>query len=172
MVSDGLFRGDLYHRLNVFRVNLPALRDVKEDLRDLLPLFIAEFNAKSGKQVRIIPDETCGKLNEHHWPGNVRELRNTVERRVLFSDGPVLPIQWLQLSGQGELAQAIDDKPGGESLPLPLDGTMALDDMDKYIIETTLQRLNNNIAAAARALGTTRETLRYRIRKYGITLNS
>jgi DNA-binding NtrC family response regulator len=172
MVSEGEFRGDLYHRLNVFRVNLPALRDVKEDLHDLLPLFLAEFNAKAGKKVQIVPDEIWAKLKDHHWPGNVRELRNAVERCVLFSDGPVLPVQWLQLSGLRELAQNTDDSSHGESVILPLDGSMALDDMDKHIIETTLHRLNNNIAAAARALGTTRETLRYRIRKYGLSLNA
>jgi two-component system response regulator AtoC len=92
-----------------------------------------------------------------------------VERCVLFADGPVFPTQWLQLPGRpalaGHQAQASIDTDG---LFIPLDGSMDLDDMDRYIIETTLNRHVGNVTAAARALGTTRETLRYRIRKYGL----
>jgi transcriptional regulator with PAS, ATPase and Fis domain len=171
-IRDGIFREDLYHRLNVFRVNLPPLREVKEDLRDLVPLFVAEFNAKAGKQVREIADEAWEKLFAHSWPGNTRELRNLVERCVLFSDGPVLPVQWLQLPGTNLGGAQAAPPADGPVLLLPLDGSMALDDMDKHIIETTLTRSGDNIAAAARALGTTRETLRYRIRKYGLRINA
>jgi DNA-binding NtrC family response regulator len=90
-----------------------------------------------------------------------------IERCVLLSDGPVFPGQWLQLPG----VAAVNDRPPDtdtESLRLPLDGSMALDDMDCYIIRTVLERYAGNVTAAARALGTTRETLRYRVRKYGL----
>jgi len=171
MARTGDFRSDLYHRLNVFRLLLPPLRAAKEDLDELVPLFVAEFNAKSGRQVKIIPDEAWKQLRGHDWPGNVRELRNAIERCVLFSEGPVLPVQWLQLPGQMTAAPTAAAKTSGiqkEGLYLPLDGSMNLDDMDRYIIQTALERSGHNIVAAARALGTTRETLRYRIRKYGI----
>jgi DNA-binding NtrC family response regulator len=163
MVHEGAFRSDLYHRLSVFRLNLPALREVKDDLEELVPLFIAELNAKAGKQVKIVPERAWAELRTHHWPGNVRELRNVVERCVLFADGPVFPVQWLQLRGYQPPTPL---NPGADGLFIPLDGSMDLDDMDRYIIETTLNQHHGNVTATARALGTTRETLRYRVRKY------
>lgn len=166
MVRDGGFRSDLYHRLSVFRLRLPPLITAKEDLDELVPLFIAEYNAKAGRQVKEVPGDVWAKLKAHHWPGNVRELRNVIERCVLFADGPVFPGQWLQLPGQepGEVKAA----DSGNTISLPLDGSMALDDMDKFIIKTALERAGYNLTAAARALGATRETLRYRVRKYNL----
>lgn len=167
MVRDGSFRSDLYHRLSVFRVMLPPLRDAKEDLEELVPLFVAEYNAKAGRRVKDIPKDVWSKLKNYDWPGNVRELRNVIERCVLFSDGPVFPVQWLQLPGQTSPSPqaGITDK---NMILLPLDGSMALDDMDKFIIKTALERTDYNLTAAARDLGATRETLRYRVRKYNL----
>ncbi|QFY41438.1 sigma-54-dependent Fis family transcriptional regulator [Candidatus Methylospira mobilis] len=174
MSKDGSFRADLYHRLSVFRLSLPPMRDSINDLYDLVPLFIAEFNAKSGRQVRFVPDEVWKKLLAYNWPGNVRELRNLVERSVLFADTQVFPSQWLQLpgvaGGETRIKQTADTANGLESLSIPLDGSMNLEDMDRYIIETALERSGHNVVATARALGATRETLRYRIRKYGIDI--
>jgi transcriptional regulator with PAS, ATPase and Fis domain len=165
----------LYHRLSVFKVILPPLREAVEDLDELVPLFVAEYNAKAGRQVKDIPLEVWHKLKAHHWPGNVRELRNVIERCVLFAENATFPGQWLQLPSLHSSVNAIDAEyrvdltqaevsAGG--IYLPLDGNMALDDMDKFIIKTALERANNNLTAAARALGATRETLRYRVRKY------
>jgi len=169
MAQAGSFRVDLYHRLSVFKVILPPLREAKEDLDELVPLFVAEYNAKAGRQVKNIPDDVWVKLKNHYWPGNVRELRNVIERCVLFSDSSTFPSQWLQLPGQ-------DNSPthnfagSDQVICLPLDGSMALDDMDKFIIQTALDRADNNLTAAARALGATRETLRYRVRKYNLKI--
>ncbi|MFZ2449217.1 MAG: sigma-54 dependent transcriptional regulator [Methylovulum miyakonense] len=168
MSQDGGFRSDLYHRLSVFRIILPPLREAVEDLDELVPIFVAEYNAKAGKQVRDIPDEVWRKLKAYHWPGNVRELRNVIERCVLFADGPAFPGQWLQLPGQ-QTSKPITNV-SGDSLNLPLDGSMALDDMERFIIKTVLERVDNNLTAAARALGATRETLRYRVRKYSLKM--
>jgi two-component system, NtrC family, response regulator AtoC len=181
MAQAGGFRADLYHRLSVFKVILPPLREAVEDLDELVPLFVAEYNAKAGRHVKDIPDAVWGKLKAHHWPGNVRELRNVIERCVLFSEGPIFPGQWLQLPGQHSQAGSMDkdqrlggidahsqSKASDQRIYLPLDGSMALDDMDRFIIKTALERAENNLAAAARALGTTRETLRYRVRKYNL----
>lgn len=176
-VAEGAFRADLYHRLSVFTLPLPPLRERKEDLTDLVPLFVGEFNAKAGKNVRMIPDEVWSRVRNYDWPGNVRELRNVVERCVLFADGEEFPLQWLQLGAAPAQAAAVQTGapptvPAAteNGLVIPLDGSMALDDMDRYIIETVLNRTDGNVAAAARALGTTRDTLRYRIRKYGLQL--
>ncbi|CAG1022031.1 partial Nitrogen fixation protein VnfA, partial [Patescibacteria group bacterium] len=164
MSREGSFRTDLYHRLSVFQIVLPPLREAINDLDELVPLFVAEYNAKAGRQVKYIPKDVWQKLKAHDWPGNVRELRNVIERCVLFSEGETFPIQWLQLPRYtSEKAEM--------NLPyiqLPLDGSMALDDMDKFIIKTALERANHNLTAAARDLGTTRETLRYRVRKYNL----
>lgn len=165
MAQAGSFRMDLYHRLSVFRVILPPLRLATEDLDELVPLFVAEYNAKAGRQVKTIPAGVWEKLKAHHWPGNVRELRNVIERCVLFSDSTTFPIAWLQLPSQA-CEPLTDSRTTKDSLCLPLDGSMALDDMDCFIIKTALDRADNNLTAAARALGTTRETLRYRVRKY------
>jgi two-component system response regulator AtoC len=166
LIREGAFRSDLYHRLNVFNLQLPPLRDRKEDLDDLVPLFVAEYNATAGKSVKVITDPVWQRLHAHDWPGNVRELRNVVERCVLFSDGDLFPEHWLQLSSTGTSGASPGAEMQGDRLSLPMDGTMALEDMDRYIIQNALERTHHNVAAAARALGTTRETLRYRIQKY------
>ncbi|MCX7088343.1 MAG: sigma-54 dependent transcriptional regulator [Methylococcales bacterium] len=167
MATEGSFRADLYHRLSVFRVILPPLRMATEDLDELVPIFVAEYNAKAGRHVKDIPAAVWNKLKAHHWPGNVRELRNVIERCVLFSEGVTFPIMWLQLPGQ-EQTPVADNRVMDNSIILPLDGSMALDDMDRFIIKTALERADNNLTAAARALGATRETLRYRVRKYNL----
>ncbi|MEN9757005.1 MAG: hypothetical protein RL755_1192 [Pseudomonadota bacterium] len=163
MAQAGTFRADLYHRLNVFSIHLPPLREAVDDLDDLVPLFVAEYNAKAGRQVKQIPPEVWKKLKSHDWRGNVRELRNVIERCVLFADSSLFPIQWLQLGKAVDHALYTADT---THIHLPLDGSMPLDDMDKFIIKTALERADNNLMAAARALGTTRETLRYRVKKY------
>lgn len=171
-VRDGRFRGDLFHRLSVFRLDLPPLRERLEDLDQLVPVLIDEYNACSGRRVRSVPSEVFRRLRAHAWPGNVRELRNVIERAVLLAQDEVFPIEWLQL-GQG-LATGETGQPGhgpfaeGDRISIPVDGSMTLDQMDGYIIKTVLERSHYKVAAAARLLGTTRETLRYRIQKFGL----
>lgn len=163
--AQGTFRSDLYHRLSVFTIELPPLRARKPDIDDLLPVFIAEFNAKAGKSVRTVPPEVRTRLLTHEWSGNVRELRNVVERCVLLASGDTLPARWLNLDGDVERSQAATD---ARYLHLPLDGTMSLDEMDREVIRAALERTGFNTVAAARLLGSTRQTLRYRIQKYGL----
>ncbi len=166
-VAEGSFRADLYHRISVFRLELPALRTHKQDLRQLVPVLIAEFNAKAGKRVQVVPEAVWRRLEAHDWTGNVRELRNVVERCVLFSSAEDFPVQWLQLDTPAATNQITLDV--GNCLRLPLNGSMALDEMDCHIIKAALENANFNVTAAAKALGTTRETLRYRIQKYGLS---
>jgi DNA-binding NtrC family response regulator len=168
MIDRGAFRSDLYHRLSAFQLALPPLRTRKEDLEDLVPVFIAEFDALASKNVSTIPEQAWQTLRRHDWPGNVRELRNVVERCVLLSEREVFNIRWAQLSTDAPRGDAAGPELDGDRLCIPLDGSMALDDMDRFIIKTTLERCDHNITAAARALGTTRETVRYRVNKYGL----
>jgi len=170
-VREGGFRADLYHRLSVFRLEVPTLRSRKEDIEDLLPLFVEEFNALAGKQVKTIPGPVWSRLGAYDWPGNVRELRNVVERCVLLADGPEFPERWLHL-GDGA---APSHTPGSETaetlrgrLCLPIDGEMSLDEMERRILAEALRRNSDNVSLTARVLGTTREKLRYRVQKYGL----
>lgn len=161
-VKSGAFRRDLYHRLNVVNLHIPPLRERKEDLRELTWQFIAESNARTGKNLKLVPDSVWQKLEAYHWPGNIRELHNVIERCVLLSDGEVFPEHWLQLPNQSSHVSVSD----GDGLFIPLDGSLSLQDIEKRIIEAALERSGMNVAAAARRLKTTRETLRYRVQKY------
>jgi DNA-binding NtrC family response regulator len=167
-VRNGEFRADLYHRLSVFKLELPPLRDRAADIHELVPLFVAEYNAIAGKKVSAIPEAVWQRLEAYRWPGNVRELRNVIERCVLFATDQRFPLEWLQLGS----AVPADELPGpsvqDDRLCLPLDGSMGLDDMVGRIIETMLSRHGNNVAVTSRMLKTTREKVRYRIEKYNI----
>jgi DNA-binding NtrC family response regulator len=168
-VRSGSFRSDLYHRLSVFQLQLPALRERLDDLEDLVPAMVAEFNSIAGRRVTQIPEGAYRRMRGYRWPGNVRELRNAVERCVLLADGEVFPERWLEL-GDRLLRPTQGPEVEGDRIVITLDGTMALDEMDSYIIQTALKRNNYNVTATARALGATRETLRYRIQKYQLSL--
>jgi len=168
-VREGTFREDLYHRLSVFRLDMPPLRSRQEDLDDLVPLFIDEFNAKAGKNVRRVPDSVWRKLQRYAWPGNIRELRNVIERCVLFAATDMFPEKWLQLPeptapGEAGVGAQDDDR----LLCVPVDGSVSLDDVERLMIRRALERSGSNVAAAARLLGITRQTLRYRMEKYGL----
>jgi DNA-binding NtrC family response regulator len=166
-VREGGFRADLFHRLAVFHLQAPSLNTRKEDLEDLLPLFISEFNARSGQRVESVPPTVWRRLAAYHWPGNVRELRNLVERCVLLADGPEFPERWLHL-GDARPDASTDISTEGDRLCLPLDGSVGLDEMERRILAETLARNADNVSLSARVLGTTREKLRYRVQKYGL----
>jgi two-component system response regulator AtoC len=168
LTHEGQFRSDLYHRLSVFGLELPPLRERLEDIEELLPIVIAEFNVKAGKNVRTIPESVWKALKGYHWPGNVRELRNVVERCVLFSDTEVFPEKWLQLTAAPDAAGGAAMPPSEDVLPIPIDGSRSLDEIEKHVIESVLERTAYNATAAAKILGTTRQTLRYRIQKHHI----
>ncbi len=165
MVKEGLFRGDLYHRLSVFLVEMPPLRARKEDLKALVHLFVSEFNAKADRRVKIIPEAGWEQFESYHWPGNIRELRNLIERCVLLAEDELFPCQWIQLPGQH-----ISFETNSNTIALPLDGTLSLEEMERKIIETALARTEGNVTAAARLLKASRETLRYRIQKHKISI--
>jgi two-component system response regulator AtoC len=169
-VSSGEFRADLYHRLAVFRLVVPPLRKRKEDLEDLLPVFIDEFNARSGQRVETVTPSVWQRLGNYDWPGNIRELRNLVERCVLLADGPVFPERWLHLDSRESTDNDTDSGvlSDDERICLPLDGSVSLEEMERSILTEALKRNSDNVSLTARVLGTTREKLRYRVQKYGL----
>ncbi len=170
--AEGSFRSDLYHRISVFQIVLPPLRERLEDLEILVTSMVDEFNRRAGKAVTRIPADAWRAMRSYPWPGNVRELRNVIERSVLLSSDDELAVEWLGLSMPETIrreASAEGANLDGDWIRLPLDGSMALDEMDRFIIATALEKHRFNVMATARALGTTRETLRYRMQKYGLS---
>ncbi len=168
-VSEGLFRRDLYHRLNVINIRVPSLRERKQDLEQLVPQFIADCNRKSAKSVCNIPEKAWQLIKAYDWPGNIRELRNVLERCVLLASDQNLPAEWLQLQNtQATQSNSALPVVSQQGLVIPLDGSLSLHDMEKFIIQEALNRTDDNVTAAARMLGTTRETLRYRVQKYNL----
>jgi DNA-binding NtrC family response regulator len=165
-VEQGLFRSDLYHRLNVMSLRVPSLKERKQDLEQLVPLFIADSNRKSAKNVRHISQQAWEMIKSYSWPGNIRELSNVLERCVLLASDEQLPEQWLQLSNPSTASSNHYNPNNG--IFLPLDGSLSLQDIEKYVIQEVLNRTDENVTAAARMLGTTRETLRYRVQKYNL----
>lgn len=166
-VREESFRSDLYHRIAVFTLELPALRTRKQDLDELVPLFIEEYNTKAGKSIRSVPDAVWSVLRAYEWPGNVRELRNVIERCVLLSDSDMLSAQWLQFPASQNGEPAIKPR-DGPAIELPLDGTMSLEEMEKQILNAALEQANHSVSAAARLLRASRETIRYRVNKFGL----
>jgi transcriptional regulator with PAS, ATPase and Fis domain len=164
-VANGEFREDLYHRLTVLRLELHPLRARMEDLTELVWAAVAEFNAATPTPVKVIPDRVWERLRAYRWPGNVREVRNVMERSVLLSTSSVLSDQWLNLPS-GSQAPRPDDP---TAVVLPLDGTMTLDQMEVRILSRALEQADGNVSAASRLLGISRQTLRYRIEKHGLT---
>lgn len=173
-IQSGNFRADLYHRLSVFELRLPSLRERPEDLHELVPNFIAEFNLKSGKNVSEISPRAWDMMKRYPWPGNIRELRNVLERCVMLSTTSKLPERWLQLQActqpehETDENNAVPDDAATPNLSLqfPTNGTMGLDDMISEIIRKMLDEHNGNVTEVARLLKTTREKIRYRIEKY------
>ena len=95
-VKKGTFREDLYYRLKVFPIEVPPLREHREDIPLLVHAFLVEFSGKMGKKIRTVPENTMEMLKQYHWPGNVRELRNIVEQAVIITDGDVLKVKFLE----------------------------------------------------------------------------
>ncbi|MGD2117993.1 MAG: sigma-54 dependent transcriptional regulator [Chromatiales bacterium] len=164
-VGANRFRSDLYHRLSVFQIQLPALADRPEDIEDLVRAFVAEFNERGNRHITEIPDEVWQQLKSYNWPGNVRELRNVIERCVLLSGDSSLEARWLQLNANSPEQPTQADRDG---LYLPLDGSVTLDEVERLLIENALRKEHGNVTKAAGLLGISRQTMRYRIEKHHI----
>jgi len=159
-LEQGTFREDLYYRLNVVPIDIAPLRERKEDIPDLVNLFISRFAGDSGKPVKGIAPEAMQILAHHHWPGNVRELQNIIERACALATGTVLEAGDIHLDVRP--AKAVN----GASGFLP-EG-MTLEHWEDEMIQEALRRANGNKSQAARLLGLSRNALRYRLSKIGI----
>jgi len=161
-VAEGRFREDLYFRINVVEIPVPALRERPEDIEPLTSHFVEQFAA--GRELAI-PDSLLSKLTERSWPGNVRELQNAVQRLVVLCPGDELRAEDLApvASGAGVDGAALLD--GWPTLP---DDGLSLVDLEKNVIERVLALKDGNVTQAAAYLGVPRHVLAYRMEKYGI----
>jgi two-component system response regulator AtoC len=163
-IREGTFREDLYYRLNVARISIPPLRERKDDIMPLVFFFMDKFNEKFRKNFQGVSDEAGRLLLNHPWAGNVREVRNAVERVMLMEQGPEIAARHLAF-----LAYAVQPRAAGEgaTVQLPCDG-LDMNEFNKTMIVQALERCGGNIVRAAKLLGFSRPTMRYRIKKYGI----
>jgi two-component system response regulator AtoC len=159
-LEQGTFREDLYYRLNVLPINIPPLRERKEDIPYLAQHFVKKLKKDLGSTVESIAESAVQRLLEYHWPGNVRELENVIERSMVLASGIVLDAGdiRLDLSPKSRMAVADSFLPEG----------MTLDQYEQNIIREALNRANGNKSQAARLLGLTRNALRYRLSQMGI----
>ena len=155
-LEQGTFREDLYYRLNVVPLNIPPLRERKDDI----PYLVEHFAQKFGGQ---ISEGALERLLSYHWPGNVRELENVVERSVLLAAGPRVEATDIKIDTAPSRSHAAS-APGDGFLP---EG-MTLDQYEQSIIREALKRADGNKSHAARLLGLTRNALRYRLAQMGL----
>ena len=163
-LEQGTFREDLYYRLNVVPINIPPLRERKQDIPFLASHFVKKLAPDSGGRVESITDAAIEKLLGYHWPGNVRELENVIERSLVMCAGTQLDATDIKL----------ESAPGPGGAPRPqseahfLPEGLSLDQYEQEIIREALRRADGNKSQAARILGLTRNALRYRLTQMGL----
>ncbi len=189
-VKEGTFREDLYYRLNVFPVEMPALRERVEDVPALVEHFIGRFNASEGARISAASADTVKMLSAFDWPGNVRQLENAVFRAVVLCEGEVLqPHDFPQISGimpeisslpevPARQAPANDDAPSvtepvakGDASPVSVmaDGEVrSLSDVERDLIAYAIEHYAGHMSEVSRRLGIGRSTLYRKVREYGL----
>jgi DNA-binding NtrC family response regulator len=153
----GRFREDLYFRLHVFTVELPPLRERREDIPLLAQHFVDKFNAETGRRVHGVTPAATAVLQGYAWPGNIRELRNVLERAMILVEGDLIGVEQLP-------PELVPGPPGASSLRLPLD--LTLDEVERRYLLATLRRLGGNKARTAEALGLSEKTLYNKLNRY------
>jgi transcriptional regulator with PAS, ATPase and Fis domain len=156
-IADNTFREDLYYRLNVITVKLPALRERREDIRPLAEHFVETFSKKCGYDKKLVSKSALNKLLRYDWPGNVRELENVMERAVVLSRG--MNIDELDIPLEGAVSG-------------PRTTSESLADMEKEHITSVLSATGGNLSEAANRLGIHRNTLRLKMKRYGIEIKN
>ncbi len=159
-LEQGTFREDLYYRLNVVPLNIPSLRERKQDIPFLANHFVRKLAPDTGCRAESITDAAMEKLMAYHWPGNVRELENVIERSLVMCSGTQLDASDIRLENAPR-PRAQNDT------PFVPEG-MSLDQLEQEIIREALRRAAGNKSQAARLLGLTRNALRYRLTQMGM----
>lgn len=190
-VSDGVFREDLFYRLNVFPIEAPPLRDRRQDIPALVESFIRRFSIEEGRAISGASAETMEMLVGHDWPGNIRQLENAVYRAIVLADSPQLqPYDFPAISGLSPPASAAGTSPPpslehllapaggparpGEAAPQPVsvldeDGHLrTLDAIEADLIRLAIERYQGHMSEVARRLGIGRSTLYRKVRENGL----
>jgi DNA-binding NtrC family response regulator len=157
-IDTGRLREDLYYRLNVVAIPVPALRERKEDIPLLVQAFISDFNARDNKTVRAVEPEASRILQRYDWPGNIRELRNVIERATILAQGEFIEAQHLP-------PDLSSDRPR-PSPGLALTPGMTVDEAERQLIEMTLAHTRNNKTRAAEILGISLKTLHNKLQRF------
>jgi len=164
-VAEGRFRADLFFRLNVVRILMPSLREHVEDIPILAAHFIARFDQEMKREVKGVSPAALDVLSGYHWPGNVRELRNVIERAfILHASADEIRPEHLP----PELRKLPPQKKQEKLVPQVAEQGIVLEDVEKKLITEAMERANGNQSKAARLLGISRDTLRYRLKKHGM----
>jgi transcriptional regulator with PAS, ATPase and Fis domain len=164
-VKEGAFRQDLYFRLNVIQILIPPLRDRAEDIVPLTRFFIEHYNRKFKRNIEGVTEAAAKLLLHHDWPGNVRELRNAIERAMILEESSLITPASLPIA----ISRPDGDAPHEVAIPaaLPSDG-MSLEDNERSLLVRALEKTNGNQTQAARLLRVTRDTLRYKMKKFNL----
>jgi DNA-binding NtrC family response regulator len=162
MVGDGRFRDDLYYRINVLSVDVPPLRERRDDIPVLIDYFLKKHTRNTSRLVRGLTPETRRLMLHYSWPGNVRQLESAIERAILLCEGDLITVEDLPLEVRQE------SRPQTEgAFKLPPEG-IAFEDVERSLIMQAMEQTDYNITKSAKLLGLTFRTLQYRLEKFGI----
>ena len=162
MVADGRFRNDLYYRLNVLSIDLPALRERREDIPVLIDYFLKKHTRNTSRLVCGLTPDTRKLMIDYGWPGNVRQLESAIERAILLCEGDLITIEDLPLEVRQEASPTAQGM-----FKLPPEG-ISFEDVERDLIMQAMEQTDYNITKSAKLLGLTFRTLQYRLEKFGI----
>jgi DNA-binding NtrC family response regulator len=166
LIKKGLFREDLYYRLQVCQLHIPPLRERRDDIPALLQSFLEASGRERGTRIRRVTPEAQALLQGYRWPGNVRELHNVVEwMTISCKEGEIKPEHLPAHLRQTQAAQ----EPDGRGLPSLLSYGLSVEEIEKAMLAEALQKSAGNVSEASRLLKITRNTLRYRMAKYRLS---
>jgi len=157
-VREGKFREDLFYRLQVMPILLPALRERRGDIPLLANYYVDLYNREFRKKVRGISADAFRLLEGYRWPGNIRELRNAIERAMLLTDR-----EWIEAEDFATLSRAA----APAQFRLPPEG-VSLDEVERQLLMQALERAGGNQTHAGQLLGINRDQVRYRVEKFGL----
>jgi transcriptional regulator with GAF, ATPase, and Fis domain len=164
MVAHGQFREDLYYRLNVVSIDMPPLRERKDDIRELASFFLRRFSGELKKRIEGLSPDAVKLLMRYNWPGNIRELENSIERAVLMTEGPFVTSNDLSL---GEISTAPSSGDGTPAVKIPPTG-IALDEIERQALIEALKMSNWVQKDAAELLSISPRVMNYKIKTLGI----
>ena len=163
-VAAGQLRSDLYYRLNVFHIHMPALRDHREDIPDMVHIMLADMNSKHARRVAGVSAAVLERLQQHDWPGNGRELRNLMERAVILApDNGLIEVDHLP-SGLGKSSTAVAPVSDANSVSIRIGSTVG--EAERLLILRTLEHTGQNKTRAAEILGVSLKTLHNKLKEY------